>query len=130
MEFPGASETFADFVNAGGVIVGSYVDADGLYHTYVRDHDGTLISVDFSDTENLEYFFLHGVNDAGALVGRAKTVSGVPVTYIGSLQAGLREEEFKVPGSVSTEGWNINQDGSIVGHYDSVDGRRHGFIAS
>jgi hypothetical protein len=32
-------------------------------------------------------------------------------------------------GSVSTEGWNINQDGSIVGHYDSEDGRRHGFIA-
>ena len=32
-------------------------------------------------------------------------------------------------GSVSTEGYNINQDGSIVGHYDTEDGRRHGFIA-
>ena len=30
---------------------------------------------------------------------------------------------------MSTEGWNINQDGSVVGHYDSPDGRRHGFIA-
>ena len=28
-----------------------------------------------------------------------------------------------------TEGWNINQDGSVVGHCDSPDGRRHGFIA-
>ena len=37
--------------------------------------------------------------------------------------------ELWFPGSVSTEGWNINEDGSIVGHYDSIDGRRHGFIA-
>ena len=36
---------------------------------------------------------------------------------------------LKLPGSVSTEGWNINQDGSIVGNYDSPDGRRHSFIA-
>ena len=45
----------------------------------------------------------------------------------GTFRQGL--EEFKVPGSVSTEGWNINQDGSVVGYYDSADGRRHGFIA-
>ena len=41
----------------------------------------------------------------------------------------LNLRELQVPGSVSTEGWNINQDGSVVGHYDSPDGRRHGFIA-
>ena len=38
-------------------------------------------------------------------------------------------QEFKIPGSVSTEGWNINQDGSIVGHYESADGTTIGFIA-
>ena len=36
IEFPGASETYADFVNASGGMVGSYVDADGLYHPYIR----------------------------------------------------------------------------------------------
>ena len=51
----------------------------------------------------------------------------VPRTYVGSLVEGLHEIKF--PGSVSTEGWNINQDTSVVGHYDSADGRRHGFIA-
>ena len=70
---------------------------------------------------------MHGINDAGTLVGRAKQVDDVPRTYVGSLQHGLHE--LKYPGSVSTEGYNINQDGSIVGHYDSADGRRHGFIA-
>ena len=129
VEFPGASETYADFVNAVGVMVGSYIDAEGIYHEYVRNTEGRIISVDLLDTANLEYFFVHGINDALTFVARAKPVGEDPRTYVGSLQHGRQEEGFQIPGSVSTEGWNINQDGSIVGHYDSADGRRHGFIA-
>ena len=50
----------------------------------------------------------------------------VPRTYVGVFG---ELHEVKFPGSVSTEGWNINQDNSIVGYYDTPDGRRHGFIA-
>ena len=60
-------------------------------------------------------------------VARGKVVGDFPRTYVGSFLGGLHE--LKVPGSVSTEGYNINQDVSVVGHYDSPDGRRHGFIA-
>ncbi len=60
-------------------------------------------------------------------MGRTKRAGDIPRTVVGSFQHGLHALNF--PGSVSTEGWNINQDGSIVGHYDSADGRRHGFIA-
>ena len=127
IEFPGASATYADFVNSSGGMVGSYIDADGIYHPYVRTPDGRFASLDLANADKLEYFFVHGINDARVVVARAKPVDGVPRTYVGTFQQGL--EEFKVPGSVSTEGWNINQDGSIVGHYDSADGRRHGFIA-
>ena len=122
-----ASETYADFVNANGRMVGSYIDTDGVYHPYMRSATGRFISLDLPNAAKFEYFFVHGINDAGTLVGRAKLAGDVPRTYVGSLQHGLHE--FKVPGSVSTEGWNINQDGSVVGHYDSADGRRHGFIA-
>ena len=127
IEFPGASETYADFVNASGGMVGSYVDADGLYHPYIRTPRGRFVPINLPRAASLEYFFVHGINDANVVVARAKPVDGVPLTYVGSLQEGL--QEFKVPGSVSTEGYNINQDGSIVGHYDTEDGRRHGFIA-
>ena len=127
VETPEASETYADFVNASGRMVGSYIDTDGVYHPYMRSPAGRFISLDLPNAAKFEYFFVHGINDAGTLVGRAKAVGEVPRTYIGSLQHGLHE--LKVPGSVSTEGWNINQDGSVVGHYDSADGRRHGFIA-
>ena len=69
---------------------------------------------------------MHGINDVGIIVGRAKQVGDVPRTYVGRFG---EPHELQVPGSVGTEGWNINQDGSVVGHYDSADGRRHGFIA-
>ena len=127
VEAPEASETYADFVNANGRMVGSYIDTDGVYHPYMRSSAGRFISLDLPNAAKFEYFFVHGINDAGTLVGRAKPAGDVPRTYVGSLQHGLHE--LRVPGSVSTEGWNINQDGSVVGHYDSTDGRRHGFIA-
>ena len=127
IEVPGAVETYADFVNASGGMVGSYVDADGLYHPYIRTPSGRFVSLDLPRAASLEYYFVHGINDANVVVSRAKPVDDVPLTYVGTFQQGL--QEFKVPDSVSTEGYNINQDGSIVGHYDTADGRRHGFIA-
>ena len=127
VEPPEASETYADFVNASGRMVGSYIDADGIYHPYVSGQNGRFISLELPQAETFEYFFVHGINDIGILVGRSKRIGGVPRTHVGSLQHGLHELKF--PGAVSTEGWNINQDGSVVGYYDSADGRRHGFIA-
>ena len=127
IEYPGAKETFADFVNASGGMVGSYVDEDGVFHPYIRTPTGRFISIDLPSASILEFFFVHGINDAGTIVARTKPKDDVPVTYVGTFREGLKD--FKVPGSVSTEGYNINQDGSIVGHYDTEDGRRHGFIA-
>ncbi len=126
VEFPGASETYADFVSGLGNIVGSYVDAEGTYRAYLRGPGGSFATLDIPEIPNQEYFFLHGINDALVAVGRAKGADGVPLTFVGNP---LRLQELKVPGAVSTEGWNVNQDGSVVGHYDTADGRRHGFIA-
>ncbi len=127
IEFPEATETYADFVNSSGGMVGSYVDAEGLFHPYVRTPDGRFIPLKLPRAVTLEYFFVHGINDAGAIVARGKQVDSVPGTLVGTFRGGL--SPFSVPGSVSTEGYNINQDGSIVGHYTSTDGRIHGFIA-
>ena len=127
VEFPGALETYADFVNAEGGMVGSYVDADGIYNAYVRVPDGDFVSLKLTTGAKQEYFFVHGINDARVVVARAKPVDAPALTYVGLFPEELKELKF--PGSVSTEGYNINQDGSIVGHYDTADGRRHGFIA-
>ena len=127
VEFPGAKETYADFVNSQGGMVGSYVDADGVYNAYVSVAEGDFISLNLETSVKLEYLFVHGINDARIVVARAKPVDAPPFTYVGLFPEGL--QELKFPGSVSTEGYNINQDGSVVGHYDTADGRRHGFVA-
>ena len=127
IEVPGATETFTDFVNASGGMVGSYIDADGIYHPYVRTPNGRFVSLDLPGAAQLEYFFVHGINDSNVVVARTKRIDSLPITLVGKFQGGLKT--FEVPDSVSTEGYNINQDGSIVGHYETADGRRHGFIA-
>ena len=131
VEIPEATATYADFVNAAGSIIGSFIDVDGLYHAYARTSSGRFIILDYLEPSSLEYFFLHGINDAEGrgvfVIARAKAAGDLPRSYVGSYLYGLHELQF--PGSVSTEGWNINQDSSVVGHYDSPDGRRHGFIA-
>ena len=125
IEAPGATATFADFVNAAGIIVGSYIDAEGGYQAYVRTPDERFALLPIPKTLALEYLFLHGLNDAGVYVIRLDWGRG-PRTMAGPFDA-MRTLEF--PGAVGTEGYNVNQDGSIVGHYDTADGRRHGFIA-
>ena len=127
IEYPGASATYADFVNASGGMVGSFVDADGTYHVYWRNPQGGFLPYEVPLVEEMEYVFVPGINDTWFFVVRAKPIDDVPLTFVGSFQYGIHK--FKFPGSVSTEGWNINQDSSVVGHYDSPDGRRHGFIA-
>ena len=127
VEYPGASETFADFINASGGMVGSYVGEDGTYTPYLRAADGRYVSFSLPTQETYEFFYVHGQTDTKISVARGKVVGDVRRTYVGSFLGGLHE--LKVPGSVSTEGYNINQDASVVGHYDSPDGRRHGFIA-
>ncbi len=127
VEAPEASATYADFINTNGRLVGSYVDANGIYHPYVLNPEARYISIELPRAATFEFFFVHGINDVGTLVGRTKRFGDIVRTTVGTFQHGL--QELRVPGSVSTEGWNINQDGSVVGHYDSADGRRHGFIA-
>ncbi len=127
LEFPGATATFADFVNSAGNLFGSYIDTDGIFQEYAYSADGRYIAFDLANAENLEFFYVHGYNDAKTRVARGKVLGDVTRTYLGTFVDGLRE--LKVPGSVSTEGWNINQDGSVVGFYDTHDGRRHGFTA-
>ena len=125
IEYPGAVATYADFVSAGR-IVGSYIDTEGMYHAYVRTSTGRFVPFDLGRGDDFAYFFIHGINDVGVLVSRARTIADIPRTYVGRF---TEPQELRFPGSVSTEGWNINQDGSVVGHYDTPDGRRHGFIA-
>ena len=124
--FPGAVNTYGDFVNAAGAVVGSYVDADGMPHGFIRHPDASFTTIDLPTMPNLEFLFVNTITDVGVIGFRAKTVDDILRSYIllpdGSLY------EVRLPGSVITVVRNVNQDGSIIGFYDLPDGSRHGFV--
>lgn len=124
--FPGAVNTYGDFVNAAGAVVGSYIDADGMFHGFIRHPDGSFTTIDLPTMPNLDFLFVNTITDLGVIGFRAKAANDVLRSYILLPNGILYEVRF--PGSVSTVVRNVNQDGSIIGYYDLADGRRHGFL--
>ena len=124
--FPGAVNTYGDFVNAAGAVVGSYVDADGMFHGFIRHPDGSFTTIDLPKMPNLDFLFVNTITDLGLIGFRAKAVNDILRSYILLPDGTLYE--VRLPGSVSTVVRNVNQDGSIIGYYDLPDGRRHGFV--
>ena len=124
--FPGAVNTYGDFVNAAGAVVGSYVDADGMPHGFIRNPDGSFTTIDIPETPNLEFLFVNTITDFGVIAFRAKAVNDILRSYI-LLPDGILYE-VQLPGSVNTVVRNVNQDGSIIGFYDLTDGQRYGFV--
>ena len=124
--FPGAVNTYGDFVNAAGAVVGSYIDADGMFHGFIRNPDGSFTTIDLPKMPNLEFLFVNTITDFGAVGFRAKAANDILRSYI--LMPDGTLYEVRILGSVITVVRNVNQDGSIVGYYDLADGRRHGFL--
>ena len=124
--FPGAVNTYGDFVNAAGAVVGSYVDADGMFHGFIRHPDGSFTTIDLPTMPNLQFLFVNTITDVGVIGFRAKAANDILRSYI-LLPSGILYE-VRLPGSVSTVVRNVNQDGSIIGYYDATDGRRYGFV--
>ena len=127
-DVPGAVITYADDMNVAGTLVGSYVDADGVYHGYMRAADGSYTTFDVPGSiSNLEYLFVNAISDAGVIVFRAKNADDVERSYV--LRPNGEPTELRVPGSITTVARDIDTKGGIVGYYDTMDGRRLGFIA-
>ena len=124
--FPGAVNTYGDFVNAAGAVVGSYVDVDGMPHGFIRNPDGSFTTINIPETPNLEFLFVNTITDFGVIAFRAKAVNDILRSYI-LLPDGILYE-VQLPGSVNTVVRNVNQDGSIIGFYDLTDGQRYGFV--
>lgn len=127
-DVPGAMTTYADDMNVAGTLVGSYVDADGVHHGYMRTADGNYTTFDLPGSLlHLEYLFVNAISDAGVIVFRSQKVDDVERSYI--LRPNGEATELRVPGSVATVARDIDTKGGIVGYYDTMDGRRLGFIA-
>src|SRR5215468_8864574 len=75
-DVPGAvNGTEVAGINPGGMIAGSYIDANNVFHGYVHAKDGTSITFDAPDAS--AFTVGEGINPAGVIAGDYADASNV-----------------------------------------------------
>jgi uncharacterized membrane protein len=111
-------------VNDYGEIVGDYIDAAGVFHSYVLEN-GVYRSFDvpFAGATGT---YSPAVNNSGEIVGTWNDSAGNAHGY--TLVAG-KFQSFDVPGSSQAQFYyGINSAGDIAGTYLDAGGNSHGFV--
>ena len=117
IDVPDAAATFVLGINHRGQMVGSYIDAAGGYHGFLRDGRGAVSTLpEFPGADPRMGGTQPGaINDRGRIVGLAYDAQG------GSRGFELERGELKAidaaPDAVFTRPLEINNQGLIVGDY-------------
>jgi probable HAF family extracellular repeat protein len=128
LDFPGASLTNAQGINAQGDVVGAYMDAAGLNHAFLWS-GGRYRTI---DVPNAHQSIARGINDSGDIVGsyqRQGETGGLPSHgFLLTRRGGLQAVDY--PGHLNTIPQRILDDGTILGCYHDTDtmGTMHGFM--
>jgi uncharacterized membrane protein len=125
-DVPGATLTNAQGINHQGDIVGTFIDAPGQQHGFLRT-GSQYRTIDFPGAR---VSFARGINDAGDIVGtyqRQGETGGVPQHgFLLTRRGGLLAVDY--PGHLNTIPQRILADGTILGCYHDNDtmGSMHG----
>lgn len=130
IDFPGAVFTNAQGINAGGEVVGFYVDTGDRTHGFVLS-GGDYRSVDYPNATNTQ---LRGIGPSGDVVGayqRANESGAVPIHgFLLTRHGDFYPIDF--PGHQNTIAQRILPNGTILGCYHDTDtmGTMHGMAVS
>jgi uncharacterized membrane protein len=128
LDFPGATDTLAQYESNSGVAVGAYLLPDGSLHGFAHA-GGQFTTVDVPGSYGT---IALAANGAGAIVGGYFDATG---TVVGFVTSGGGYSDVRVPGSTLTTPWMINDRGEISGTYATgsdplFHGTYHGFLAT
>ncbi len=128
-------------INTAGVIVGSYADANRVYHGFVRAATGTITTFDAPGASTITGSGLIrgtaaiSVNTAGDITGFYVDASGVFHGFVRAANGTITT--FDAPGAIAgtvtplllggTIPVSINASGDIAGFYLDTNGMFHGF---
>jgi hypothetical protein len=118
-------------INNFGAITGYYLDANNVFHGYVRSPDGkfTTFEAPGADTNAGDFNGTtpNAINDAGAITGVYFDVSSVGHGFLRSPEGAFAT--FDAPGnSQYTNGIALNLEGAVVGYYLNQNGVFHAFL--
>jgi hypothetical protein len=113
LQYPGAVQTYAQGINASGVVVGYYLDTSGSAHGFYYSA-GTYAAIEYPNSSDT---WVYGIDSNKAVVGAAHIVRGtVPVTVAFVKQPGGSFSQFSAAGKLLTVGQALNNSGTIIGY--------------
>jgi uncharacterized membrane protein len=113
--------------NNAGTIVGNYGAPDETVHGFIF-RSGKFIDVTVPGANSFDRGSLLDINDAGIAVGSYLDEFDVSRTFIRAANGTITVLPLREPDALTTEGYGINNRGTIVGNFFDSDGVRHGFI--
>jgi probable HAF family extracellular repeat protein len=114
---PGSTDTEAFAINDLGAVVGTYTDANGATHSFVRSPRGSITTIDVPGATETD---AKGINDFGAIVGYFIDASGAAHGFKRTPDGTIKQIDF--PGAADTGLFGINNEGHTAGQYDLVSG--------
>jgi len=117
-------------INNWGAITGYYLDANNVFHGFVRSPEGRFTSFEApaADTNAQDFngTLPNAINDAGAITGVYYDVSNLAHGFLRSPQGEMTT--FDPPGSTATIPIALNLESAIVGYYVDESGLFGAFL--
>lgn len=119
------SQTFPDWMNDKGVVVGFYFNASaGITDAFLRKRGGRIVTFDALGG-NSTYTLCNGINDRDVIVGQYGDSNG-DHGFVRAKDGTVTG--FDAPNAAGTLGYFINAGGTVVGPYYDSNGANHAYI--
>jgi hypothetical protein len=117
-------------INNFGAITGYYLDANNVYHGFLRSPEGTFTNFEAPGADTTPNDFNgtlpNAINDAGVITGVYDDVNSVGHGFLRSPEGAFTT--FDPPGSLGTNPIALNLEGAVVGYYVSHNGVIRAFL--
>jgi hypothetical protein len=130
-DVPGSKFTTPAAINPAVAVTGTYFDAGGLIHSFLRSPDGTITAFDppgatcSLSTQNTCSFAV-GITPEGTIVGGYAETGVLIHGYLRAPNGAFTV--FDAPASTFTSPAAINPDGAVTGGFFVGSGGAHGFL--
>ncbi len=124
--------TFASAINNWGVITGAYVDANDVYHGFLRSAKGSFTAFDAPGADMTVGSFNgtspNNINDLGVITGEYWDANGFGHGFLRSPEGKFTTFDVPGAGGYGTTPLAINLEGAVVGYYTDSNYLFHAFL--
>jgi len=124
--------TFAGDINDWGAITGSYIDANDVYHGFLRSPEGKFTTFDAPGADTTKGSFNgtspSSINDWGMIAGSYYDANGFSHGFVRSPDGKFTTFDVPGVGGFGSTPLAMNLEGAIVGYYTDSNFSFHAFL--